>query len=87
MQMRQLGTSDLKISPIIFGAWAIGGGGWEFGWGPQEDEDSIAAIHRVLELGERGLEALTVEDELRRLPPQGGQERLQRRIGVRQGDT
>ncbi|MDX6503353.1 MAG: hypothetical protein QOE29_478, partial [Gaiellaceae bacterium] len=34
-----------------FGAWAIGGGGWEFGWGPQDDEDSIEAIHRALELG------------------------------------
>src|SRR3984893_13958928 len=51
METRQLGNSDLHITPIGFGAWAIGGGGWEFGWGPQEDENSIAAIHRALELG------------------------------------
>jgi aryl-alcohol dehydrogenase-like predicted oxidoreductase len=46
-----LGTTDLEITRVGFGAWAIGGGGWEFGWGPQEDEDSIAAIHHALELG------------------------------------
>ena len=47
----QLGTTGLQITRVGFGAWAIGGGGWEFGWGPQEDEESIAAIHRALELG------------------------------------
>jgi aryl-alcohol dehydrogenase-like predicted oxidoreductase len=47
----QLGTTDLEITRLGFGAWAIGGGGWEFGWGPQEDEESIAAIERALELG------------------------------------
>ena len=41
----------LEITTIGFGAWAIGGGGWEFGWGPQEDDESMAAIHRGLELG------------------------------------
>jgi aryl-alcohol dehydrogenase-like predicted oxidoreductase len=46
-----LGNTGLEISRVGFGAWAIGGGGWEFGWGPQEDEDSIEAIHRALELG------------------------------------
>src|SRR5436190_4730669 len=46
-----LGASDLQITRVGFGAWAIGGGGWEFGWGPQEDEDSVAAIHRALENG------------------------------------
>src|SRR3954449_4364361 len=51
MQTRRLGNSDLEITPIGFGAWAIGGGGWEFGWGPQDDDDSVAAIHRALELG------------------------------------
>jgi aryl-alcohol dehydrogenase-like predicted oxidoreductase len=45
-----LGTTGLEITRVGFGAWAIGGG-WEFGWGPQQDEDSIAAIHRALELG------------------------------------
>jgi aryl-alcohol dehydrogenase-like predicted oxidoreductase len=47
----QLGDTGLEITPLGFGAWAIGGGGWEFGWGPQEDEESVAAIHRALELG------------------------------------
>ncbi len=51
MEMRKLGNSDLKITPVGFGAWALGGGGWEFAWGPQDDADSIAAIHRALELG------------------------------------
>ena len=41
----------MDITRIGFGAWAIGGGDWEFGWGDQEDEESIAAIHRALELG------------------------------------
>jgi aryl-alcohol dehydrogenase-like predicted oxidoreductase len=48
---RTLGNSDLKITPVGFGAWALGGSGWEFAWGPQDDADSIAAIHRALELG------------------------------------
>src|SRR5258707_15254223 len=51
METRKLGNSDLKITPVGFGAWALGGGGWEFAWGPQDDNDSIAAIHRALDLG------------------------------------
>jgi len=51
MKTRQLGNSDLMITPIGFGAWAIGGSGWEFGWGEQDDKQSVAAIHRALELG------------------------------------
>ncbi|HTA34128.1 MAG TPA: aldo/keto reductase [Solirubrobacteraceae bacterium] len=47
----QLGQTDLEITRMGFGAWAIGGGDWEFGWGPQDDEQSIAAIHRALEQG------------------------------------
>ncbi|HEY3760968.1 MAG TPA: aldo/keto reductase [Verrucomicrobiae bacterium] len=50
MTTKLLGNSDLNITPIGFGAWAIGGD-WEFGWGAQDDKDSIAAIHRALELG------------------------------------
>jgi len=46
-----LGSTGMEISRVGFGAWAIGGGGWEYGWGPQEDDESIAAIHRALELG------------------------------------
>ena len=51
MKTKRLGKSDLEITPIGFGSWAIGGSGWEFGWGEQDDEASIAAIHRALELG------------------------------------
>ena len=43
-----LGATGLEITRIGFGAWAIGGGGWEFGWGPQEDDESVAAIHHAL---------------------------------------
>lgn len=50
MQTRKLGNSDLAITPIGFGAWAVGGP-WKFGWGAQDDDASIAAIHRALELG------------------------------------
>jgi aryl-alcohol dehydrogenase-like predicted oxidoreductase len=49
--LRRLGNSDLMISPIGLGAWAIGGGDWQFAWGPQDDKDSVAAIHRALDLG------------------------------------
>jgi aryl-alcohol dehydrogenase-like predicted oxidoreductase len=51
MQTRLLGNSDLHITPIGFGAWAVGGGDWQFGWGKQDDEASIAAIRRALALG------------------------------------
>jgi aryl-alcohol dehydrogenase-like predicted oxidoreductase len=51
MTLRQLGDSDLHITRIGIGAWAIGGGKWEFGWGPQDDKDSIAAIHAGLVQG------------------------------------
>ena len=51
LKTTQLGQTGLEITRVGFGAWAIGGGGWEFGWGPQQDERSIAAIHRALELG------------------------------------
>jgi aryl-alcohol dehydrogenase-like predicted oxidoreductase len=51
MDKKQLGNSDLHLTPIGFGAWAIGGGDWAFAWGPQDDNDSIAAIHKALDLG------------------------------------
>lgn len=51
MNKKQLGNSDLHLSAIGFGAWAIGGGDWAFSWGPQDDNDSIGAIHRALDLG------------------------------------
>src|SRR5258707_9654862 len=51
MNTRQLGNSDLYITPIGFGAWAIGGSGWEFAWGAQDDRDSITAIREALDAG------------------------------------
>jgi aryl-alcohol dehydrogenase-like predicted oxidoreductase len=51
MTLRTLGQSDLKITPIGIGAWAIGGGKWEFAWGAQDDRESIAAIHAGLDRG------------------------------------
>jgi aryl-alcohol dehydrogenase-like predicted oxidoreductase len=46
-----LGDTGMEITRIGFGAWAIGGGNWEFAWGPQDDEQSLQAIHRALEQG------------------------------------
>ena len=51
MQPRKLGNSDLYLTPLGLGAWAIGGGGWIGGWGPQDDTESIATIHHALDLG------------------------------------
>ena len=51
LPVQRLGRSDLNITRLGFGAWAIGGGGWYFGWGPQDDEQSLAAMRRALELG------------------------------------
>jgi aryl-alcohol dehydrogenase-like predicted oxidoreductase len=51
LRTNRLGQTGLEITRVGFGAWAIGGGGWEFGWGPQEDDQSVAAIHRALDLG------------------------------------
>jgi aryl-alcohol dehydrogenase-like predicted oxidoreductase len=60
METRKLGNSDIKITPVGFGAWALGGSGWEFGWGAQDDSDSIAAIHRALELGVNWIDTAAV---------------------------
>jgi aryl-alcohol dehydrogenase-like predicted oxidoreductase len=46
-----LGATGLEITRIGFGAWALGGGDWEFGWGPQQDEESVAAIRHAIESG------------------------------------
>src|SRR5271154_3824553 len=51
MNTRQLGNSDLQLTPIGIGAWAMGGGGWAFAWGPQDDNESIDAIHAALDAG------------------------------------
>lgn len=50
MELRRLGNSDMQISPVGLGAWAMGGDG-VFGWGPQDDAESVAAIHRSVERG------------------------------------
>jgi len=60
MTLRTLGQSDLKITPIGIGAWAIGGGEWEFAWGPQEDEQSISAIHAGLASGMNWIDTAAV---------------------------
>src|SRR5512143_576498 len=51
MQTKKLGNSDMFITPLGIGAWAMGGGGWQFAWGPQDDGASIAAIRAALEAG------------------------------------
>ena len=51
LPLRTLGNSDLQLTPIGFGAWAIGGGDWMYAWGPQDDNESVAAIHRAIDLG------------------------------------
>ena len=60
MNTRKLGNSDLHITPVGFGAWAIGGGNWEFAWGPQDDRESIGAIHKALELGVNWIDTAAV---------------------------
>jgi aryl-alcohol dehydrogenase-like predicted oxidoreductase len=60
MKTRKLGNSDLYITPVGYGAWAIGGSGWQFAWGSQDDNDSIAAIHRALELGVNWIDTAAV---------------------------
>ena len=60
MQTKQLGKSTVEITPVGFGAWAIGGSGWQFSWGAQNDQDSLAAIARALELGVNWIDTAAV---------------------------
>jgi aryl-alcohol dehydrogenase-like predicted oxidoreductase len=60
MKKKQLGNSDLFITPVGFGSWAVGGGGWQFAWGEQDDVESVAAIHRALELGVNWIDTAAV---------------------------
>jgi aryl-alcohol dehydrogenase-like predicted oxidoreductase len=60
MHAKQLGDSDLYITPIGFGAWAIGGGDWEFAWGPQDDVESVAAIRQALDAGVNWIDTAAV---------------------------
>ena len=57
---RPLGSSGLQITTVGFGSWAVGGGGWSFGWGPQDDAESIAAMKHALELGVNWIDTAAV---------------------------
>jgi aryl-alcohol dehydrogenase-like predicted oxidoreductase len=60
MKISQLGTSNLWLSPIGFGSWAVGGGDWAHSWGPQDDNASIAAIHKAIDLGMNWIDTAAV---------------------------
>jgi len=60
MEKRQLGNTDLQITRIGFGAWAIGGGDWAYGWGPGDDEAAIGAIRHALEIGMNWIDTAAV---------------------------
>jgi aryl-alcohol dehydrogenase-like predicted oxidoreductase len=60
VKTKALGHSDLRITAVGFGSWAIGGAGWQFGWGKQNDDESVAAIHRALELGVNWIDTAAV---------------------------
>jgi len=60
MKTKRLGNSDLSITAVGYGSWAIGGAGWQFAWGQQNDSDSVAAIHRALELGVNWIDTAAV---------------------------
>jgi aryl-alcohol dehydrogenase-like predicted oxidoreductase len=60
MTTKRLGNSDMELTPIGIGAWAIGGGGWKFGWGPQDDAESVAAIHAALDHGVNWIDTAAV---------------------------
>lgn len=57
---RFLGSSGMQITAVGLGAWAIGGGGWRFGWGPQDDDASLATMRRALELGVNWIDTAAV---------------------------
>ena len=60
MQTRQLGNTDLTLSTVGLGTWAIGGGDWSFGWGPQDESEAIASILRAVELGVNWIDTAAV---------------------------
>lgn len=57
---RPLGKSGLQITTVGFGAWAIGGGGWAFGWGPQDDAESLSAMHHAVDCGVNWIDTAAV---------------------------
>jgi aryl-alcohol dehydrogenase-like predicted oxidoreductase len=58
--MRRLGNSDMNLTAIGFGAWAIGGGNWQYAWGAQDDNDSVEAILRALDGGVNWIDTAAV---------------------------
>lgn len=60
MEKRRLGTTDMEITPVGFGCWAIGGGNWAYGWGAQSDRDAIEAIEKAVELGVNWIDTAAV---------------------------
>src|SRR3977135_3070344 len=60
MKTKRLGNSDLSITPVGFGAWAIGGSGWELGGGEEDHKSCVAAMHRGLELGVNWIDTAAV---------------------------
>lgn len=60
MQTRKLGNSDMDVTPIGFGSWAVGGPGYAFGWGEQDDRESIEAIHKALDMGVNWIDTAAV---------------------------
>ena len=80
MERKRLGNSDLLLTPVGIGAWAIGGGGWQFGWGPQEDAASIAAIRAALDGGVNWIDTAAIyglghSEEVVALSLEGSRER------------
>jgi aryl-alcohol dehydrogenase-like predicted oxidoreductase len=60
LETRTFGKTDMKITPVGFGSWAIGGGGWAAAWGPQDDEEAVGAVRRAAELGMNWIDTAAV---------------------------
>src|SRR4030042_6368500 len=60
MQTRKLGWTDLELTTIGYGSWALGGGDWLWSWGPQDDQASVATILRAMELGVNWIDTAAV---------------------------
>ena len=60
METRRFGKSNVEITPIGVGSWAIGGSGWRAAWGPQDDDEAVGAIRRAVELGMNWIDTAAV---------------------------
>ncbi len=60
MEKRAFGKAGMEITPLGFGSWAIGGGGWRAAWGPQDDDEAVGAIRRAVELGMNWIDTAAV---------------------------